>query len=210
MSLLHHDISALETLFHKDCWWRDMLALSWDFRTVHGLNDIRTYINRNLPTSQLRNIRLRETGQFKPSMQNAAPGVQWIESMFGFETDLGRGSGVFRLVQDGHAQWKAYMMYTVLQGLKSFEERCHFNRPHGGSNSLVGGAMKGNWEERRQRQKEFVDSEPTVVVIGAGASKMICIPNDSKNDRTSWPEYWCASSTARSFYLDRRSQRESR
>ena len=56
----------------------------------------------------------------------------------------------------------------MLQELKDFEERTHRNRPQGGNNALMEGAMNENWEERRQREKEFVDSEPAVVVIGAG------------------------------------------
>jgi hypothetical protein len=94
--------------------------------------------------------------------------VQWIESMFDFETKIGRGSGMIRLVQDGAAGWKAYMVYTALQELKGYEERTRLNRPHGGNNSLGGGSMKGNWHERREREKEFLSEEPAVIVIGAG------------------------------------------
>ncbi|KAL2674474.1 hypothetical protein IWX47DRAFT_880145 [Phyllosticta citricarpa] len=62
-------------------------------------------------------------------------------------------------------QWKGYMVYTTLEEIKGHEEQIGHRRPHGGRNSLVGG---GNWAERREREKEFVDEEPTVICIGAG------------------------------------------
>jgi heterodisulfide reductase subunit A-like polyferredoxin len=88
--------------------------------------------------------------------------------MFDFETRVGRGTGMVRLGQDGGGEWKGYMMYTSLQELKGFEEENGARRPHGGSNSLVGGVVTGNWRERREKQREFVDGDPTVLVIGAG------------------------------------------
>ena len=60
------------------------------------------------------------------------------------------------------------MIYTALQELKGFEEKAFSRRPHGENNSLLGGAVKGNWLERRQRQLEFLDEEPTVLIVGAG------------------------------------------
>ena len=62
------------------------------------------------------------------------------------------------------------MIYTALQELRDGREIAGFRRPHGGNHSLKGGALEGNWYERRERQKEFLDEEPTVLVIGAGQS----------------------------------------
>ena len=67
--LIHPDISALETVFQQDCWWRDMLALSWDFRTICGFSNVCEYVKQNLATSQLKKIRLRETGEFQPALR---------------------------------------------------------------------------------------------------------------------------------------------
>jgi hypothetical protein len=56
----------------------------------------------------------------------------------------------------------------MLQELKDFEERTHQNRPQSGNDALMEDAMNENWEEQRQREKEFVNSEPAVIIIGAG------------------------------------------
>jgi hypothetical protein len=162
------NISALPTVFLPHCWWRDTLALSWDFRTIKDIEPLKEYLKVNLPRSKMFNMRVRTEGAFRPSVKNPVEGLRWVESMFDFETRVGRGAGMVRLVMDGGGEWKGYMMYTSLQELKGFEEENGARRPHGGGNSLEGLEMRGNWQERRERQREFVDGDPTVLVIGAG------------------------------------------
>ncbi|KAL0258733.1 hypothetical protein SLS55_006236 [Diplodia seriata] len=160
--------TSLPTVLHADCWWRDHLALCWDLRTVRGLDALKTYVGGAQPRFALRPTALAESGNFAPSTKTPVEGLEWVESMFEWETNVGRGKGMLRLVPEG-GEWKAYMLYTALQELKGFEDRVGVRRPHGGNNSLVGGAMKnGNWTERRERQIEFLDEEPQVVCVGAG------------------------------------------
>jgi hypothetical protein len=90
--------------------------------------------------------------------------------MFSFETKVGTGKGMIRLVCLPNGAWVAHMIYTALQELHSAKEIAGYNRPHGGNNSLKGGAVEGNWYERRERQKEFLDEQPAVLIIGAGQS----------------------------------------
>ena len=145
-----------------------MLAFQWDFRTIHGLDKLTKYIGKHQERAQISQIRLHQKGQFSPSVAKPMQGLEWIESMFDFETKIGRGSGVLRIAQGADGVWKGYMMYTVLKELKGAEESTGHRRPHGGNNSLLGGAIKGNWQERRQRQLEFLDQEPQVLIVGAG------------------------------------------
>ncbi|KAK0647864.1 putative indole-3-pyruvate monooxygenase YUCCA4 [Lasiodiplodia hormozganensis] len=166
------DLSAsLPTVLHADCWWRDHLALGWDLRTVRGLDALKTYVGAGQPRFQLQPTKLADpSNRFAPAVKSPVEGLEWVESMFEWETSVGRGKGMLRLVLDG-GEWKAYMLYTALQELKGFEDKVGVRRPHGGNNSLVGGVMNGgNWTERRERQREFVDEEPQVVCVGAGQS----------------------------------------
>lgn len=48
------------------------------------------------------------------------------------------------------------------------EDHAGYHGRHGGYNSLIGGAINWNWPERRQRQLEFLDEEPQLLIIGAG------------------------------------------
>ena len=166
--LVSKDASRLAGIFHADCWWRDMLVFQWDFRTIHGLDKLVEYIGKHQETAQVSKIRLRQSGKFVPSVAKPLEGLEWIESMFDFESKTGRGSGMLRIVQGADGIWKGYMLYTALKELKGAEENAGYRRPHGGNNSLLGGATKGNWQERRQRQLEFFDEEPQVLIVGAG------------------------------------------
>jgi hypothetical protein len=163
-----NDVSKLPNIMLPDSWWRDMLVLSWDFRTLHGLEKISIYIRENQSRVHLHNFKLRSEGKFTPKIVTPVAGVIWIQSMFDFESEVGSGSGMLRLLEDENGAWKGCMVYTALQEMKDFKEFSGVRRPHDGNNSLIGGNMKENWLERRQRKMKFMDEEPVVLITGAG------------------------------------------
>lgn len=136
---------------------------------MHGLDKVSTYLSENLSHTLLQNLRLRESGKFVPSLGSPIEGLEWVESMFDFETKVGRGSGMIRLTQGEDRIWKGQMIYTALQELKGFEDKSGARRPHG-SNEILADGKEGNWLDRRERQIEFLDEEPTVLIVGAGQS----------------------------------------
>lgn len=158
----------LSLLFHQESWWRDMLALDWDMRTLHTAADIEAFLRKRQGPSALSNFTLQTKGKFSPKWDQVVDGLSWISSMFFFDTAVGSGSGMLRLTQSPDGRWKAYAVYTSLQELKGAEEPVGKRRPEGTTESMPGGLAGGTWIERRQRQKEFLDNEPTVLVVGAG------------------------------------------
>src|SRR6266702_7402640 len=115
--------ARLKTLFHADSHWRDVLALTWQIKTVDGSDAIL----RELPTHA---ARARPTG-FKLDPHRTAPrnvrraGTDAIEAILSFETAQGRGSGVLRLspdAEDGNA-FRAWTLLTALDEIKGHEER---------------------------------------------------------------------------------------
>lgn len=168
--LARKDVSQLDKVMHINSWWRDALAVSWDLRTAHGLQNITTYLSETIHKVGLQNFEIVEDGKFAPSEVSPIEGLDWIEFMFSFETAVGYGKGMARLATAPNAgqDWKAHMMYTSLQELKNFPDASGKRRPHGGLESLHGGAAEGNWQERRHRQIEFLDEDPMIVIIGAG------------------------------------------
>ncbi|KAH0286446.1 FAD/NAD(P)-binding domain-containing protein [Aureobasidium namibiae CBS 147.97] len=158
------DASRLNAVLHEDSWWRDHVALSFDLRTLHGLPAITSFLSPILSSVNLRPLSLAAEGQaYAPSIVKL-PDLEWIQSIFTFETSTGRGRGFLRLAQDETGVWKAHMLYTALDELKGHEETTGTRRSHGGQNSSLG----GNWFERRQRTYGFTESEPTALIIGAG------------------------------------------
>lgn len=159
------DVSGL---FHSESWWRDMLALDWDMRTAHTLPEIQDLLRQRQDKVKLSGFRLQNKGKFVPHVEQVADGFSWISSMFFFETAIGTGTGMVRLTQGDDGTWKAYAVYTSLQELKGSEEPLGKRRAEGTTESMPGGLAGGTWVERRERQKEFLDSEPNVLVVGAG------------------------------------------
>lgn len=158
----------IASLFHQESWWRDMLALDWDMRTLHGAAEISNFLGAHQSKARLSAFRAQEQGKFQPRWENVVDDLGWVSSMFFFETACGKGTGMVRLTQGNDGHWKAYAMYTSLQELKGAEEPLGKRRPEGTTESMPGGLAGGTWIERRERQKEFLDADPTVLVVGAG------------------------------------------
>ncbi|KAF7368295.1 Flavin-containing monooxygenase [Mycena venus] len=153
------NVDGIVGLFIEVSHWRDMLALTWDFRTFIGAPSIRKFLSDRLPTVKLTNIRLREGS---PALLRPYPDIAWISVVFDFETDIGLGSGIVRLVPTANDGWKAHCMYTNLDDLKGFPEQIGSLRNHAPNH--------GKWESERQRATAFENEDPVVLIIGGGHS----------------------------------------
>jgi putative flavoprotein involved in K+ transport len=165
-ALERSDGGALKTLFHPDSYWRDVLALSWNIQTVEGADAIGGGL-------AVLAAGAKPTG-FAIDPDRRAPrrvvraGTEAIEAIFKFETRVGRGSGVVRLVPDaaGGNGLKAWTLLTELSELKGFEEPLGVRRPRGEAYSRD---FRGpNWLDLRKAASGYADRDPTVLVIGGG------------------------------------------
>jgi hypothetical protein len=154
------DTKSLSALFVSDAFWRDMLALTWDFRTFSGLPSISKFLNDRLAMMHPRFFSLREDAFL--GLQQPFPDVAWVHMMFDFETDAGISSGIARLVPTSDGEWRAHTVFTNLEDLKGFPEKKGVLRDPEPNH--------GRWEEDRRREREFEDREPVVVIIGGGQS----------------------------------------
>jgi cation diffusion facilitator CzcD-associated flavoprotein CzcO len=165
-ALAKSDAGLLKTLFHPDSHWRDVLALSWNIQTVNGADAILREIGRYAPTAA--------PCGFAVDPDRAAPrkvmraGTNAIEAIFKFETKVGRGSGIIRLIPDADNVLKAWTLLTELGELKGFEEQIGVARPRGSAYSRD---FRGpNWLDLRKAAAGYADHDPTVLVIGGGQS----------------------------------------
>ena len=150
------DAVGILDLLTEDSFWRDALALTWDLRTFDGPAKIKRFLNDRLKTAKLTNLKLGN-----PSLVNNSPVNVWIQSIFAFNVgDYGLGTGVFRLASTPTGEWKGYTIYTSLSGLKDHPERLGEHRDKLPNH--------GKWLGQRQREIEFVDEEPHVLVVGGG------------------------------------------
>jgi putative flavoprotein involved in K+ transport len=153
-ALTRGDAAAASELFAADCFWRDLVAFTWNITTVEGPDGVREMLEHTLAHAQPTDWRTTE----EPAH---AEGV--TEAWLAFETAVGRGSGHLRLRGD-----KAWTLLTTLTELKGHEESSRATRPKG----VVHGAdrERETWLEQRQREADELGLEvqPEVVIIGGG------------------------------------------
>ena len=153
------DVPAIVDLCLDDCYWRDMLSLTWDFHTFKGKNAVSKFLEDQLtvfdPHQDTFTLEQKDFTLLQPYK-----GTAWIEAFFSFDTNVGHVSGIFRLMPLPDGTWKAHTIYTNLEELKGFPERIGPLRDHQPNH--------GKWAAKRERERAFLDEDPTVVIVGGG------------------------------------------
>jgi len=160
------DKASAKALFHSDCHWRDLLALTWDIQTFSGAENIIDAMKTH--GGQVGASNFKTARDRTPPRQVVRAGKEAVETIFTFETAQGRGTGVLRLVPDADdgGALKAWTLMTALVELKGFEERIGDARPTGETYSRD---FHGpNWLDLRKSQAAFTDRDPSVLVVGGG------------------------------------------
>ena len=141
-------------LFDADCYWRDLVAFTWNIRTQEGHNAVRDMLAARQADAGASNFQL-------DGEATEADGV--TEAWFTFETRVSRGRGHLRLKGD-----KAWTLLTTMVELKGFEEKKGANRIKGAEHGVHKG--RKSWLELRQDEQARLgyDEQPYVVIIGGG------------------------------------------
>jgi thioredoxin reductase len=162
------DHGLLQTLFHPESYWRDVLALSWNIQTINGADTILRELKVHAGRAAPRGLRIDPDRAGPRKVMRA--GTNSIEAIFKFETAIGRGNGILRLTPDAGDgnTLRAWTLLTALEELKGFEEQQGVSRPRGESYSRD---FRGpNWLDLRKTAAGYADRDPTVLVIGGGHS----------------------------------------
>ncbi|KAH9970112.1 FAD/NAD(P)-binding domain-containing protein [Lactifluus volemus] len=144
-----------------DAFWRDILALTWDFRTFYGSDRIQQFLLDRLASTKLSTLQLDET---TVAVQQPYPDIVWIQAFFTFSTAVGTGSGILRLVPTPSGEWKAHTIFTNLESLRGFPELTGPLREQE--------SKHGTWPEQRRQERECEgpDQKPIVLIVGGGQS----------------------------------------
>ncbi|KAJ6458695.1 hypothetical protein DFH09DRAFT_1199203 [Mycena vulgaris] len=153
------DLDAIMSLFLPDAHWRDLLVLTWDIRTFTPATKIRVFLNDRLAQTGMIRLELKAP----IALQRPYPDVAWILAVFEFETNVGKGTGVFRLVPTGTGDWRACTMFTTLDALNDHPEKIGIHR----SVDMQHGAT---WTQSRQTELKFDSCDPEVIIVGSGHS----------------------------------------
>ena len=188
--------------FVKESYWRDLLCMTWDFRTLQGPQKIQSFVESSPKANRIINVSLDQSVSHKVPQVSAFADLKFIQASLKVETNHGRGEGVVRLVTDigDDRRWKAFTLFTILKELKGHEERVGNRRPTG----LEGDRENGdqNWKDRRIAQGNFEGGrEPAVLILGRLLEQCHYRPNPlmGLRFRRCWsgrPLHCCSTETA--------------
>ncbi len=168
-ALKARDYDRVMGMMHSDCYWRDLLTFSWDFKTLHGIKPIQVWLRSTYAPVEAFGFRL----EGPPIIGVIGEHRRTLEFFFRFETKVALGRGYVRLVGDVNSAIavKAFTILTAMDQLKEFPEAIGRNRPR--EDQRVASANLVNWLDRRRTAREFKDRDPDVLVIGAGQSGLM-------------------------------------
>src|ERR1700692_4677454 len=92
-ALTARDIDAVAGMFAEECYWRDLIAFTWNIKTMEGRDQVREMLASCLPRVKPRDWRVA-TGE--PVTETAGAAEGWIA----FDTEAARGYGLIR-IQNG-------------------------------------------------------------------------------------------------------------
>ncbi|WP_119166599.1 NAD(P)/FAD-dependent oxidoreductase [Algihabitans albus] len=155
-ALTEGDVEAAAALFEPQGYWRDLVAFTWNVRTLQGREEIAEMLR-----AQLADIVPR--GWSMTPGEDAEDGGGFLQAWIDFETGTGRGHGHIR-IRDG----KIWTLLTTLKELKGYEERRGPSRPKG----VAHGADRArkSWAEQRAEEDAKLgrETQPYVVIVGGG------------------------------------------
>lgn len=155
-ALADRDAAAASHLFADECYWRDLVLLTWNLKTLEGRSQIADMLAAQLDAVAPVRFSLdeREAVEEADGMVSA-----WIV----VDTRHARGSGHVR-IKDG----RIWTLLTAAQELKGHEEPLGTRRPMGAEHGIRRGRQ--TWLERRQQEAAQLgrETQPFVLVIGGG------------------------------------------
>ncbi len=144
----------ITALFGDECYWRDLLAMTWNVKTMHGRDEIEAMLDETLAGLQPVRARLAEPPVDKDGT---------LEAVLEFDTRIARCSGHLRLKDS-----RAFTLLTMMESLIGHEEPAGRRRPSG----VVHGAVAGRrtWtDDRLQHVRDFgVATQPYALIVGGG------------------------------------------
>ncbi len=152
------DVARAADLFCTTSFWRDLIAFTWNLKTVEDRPGVTDLLEQTLD-------RVAPSGFELAEPADEADGV--VTAWFRFETSVGRGTGLARLT-DEDGELRAWTLLTTLDELKDHEEPRGERRPMGAQHGVDKNRL--TWKEKRQAEAESLGStqQPYVLVVGGG------------------------------------------
>jgi cation diffusion facilitator CzcD-associated flavoprotein CzcO len=168
-ALRQRDYARVSSMMHADGYWRDLLTFDWNFRNLHGVDNIRAWLAETFDLNAADNFRLES----EPIIGAIGEHDKTLEFFFTFNTDIAHGRGYARLVEipNSPGEMKAFTILTAMKELKKYPQATARNRSR--DDLRMTSRELENWRDRRIKARQFKDKDPEVVIIGGGQSGLM-------------------------------------
>jgi putative flavoprotein involved in K+ transport len=168
-ALRQRDYTRVSSMMHADGYWRDLLTFGWNFRNLHGIDNIGAWLAETFDLNAADNFRLES----EPTIGAIGEHDNTLEFFFSFNTDIAHGRGYARLVEipNSPGSVKAFTILTAMKELKKYPQATARNRSR--DDLRMTSRELGNWRDRRNKARQFEDKDPEVVIIGGGQSALM-------------------------------------
>ncbi|KAG1793725.1 putative dimethylaniline monooxygenase (N-oxide-forming) [Suillus plorans] len=116
---------TLKRSFTSDSYWRDLLAFTPDFRTLHSLPKIQDFFSDPVSLARPSQFRLLPGVRHR----RISPTKTFIQGIIQFHTVIAQCSGVFTLTQTEDSSWKAWSFVTMMDRLSGVVDRFDAHTP---------------------------------------------------------------------------------
>jgi cation diffusion facilitator CzcD-associated flavoprotein CzcO len=168
-AITRQDAQGLASLFCDPAHFRDNGALTWDFRQYHGRDAVVSTLLSLAADTQIHNFRIAEKW---PAPQLLGSGSDsFVEAFFDFNTEHASCVLLMNAVPDegSPGRMKARAIFTRLEGLDTIEPVTTHPRGRGYTPNFPG----QTWKQHRDAARSYTDSDPEVVVVGAGQAGVV-------------------------------------
>ncbi len=157
-ALVNKDSKTITDCFLETGYWRDLLAFTWNIKTLESHEEISDMLQTQLQHINASGFRIAPN---ETAIEEMGMATAWLR----FETDAAQGYGHIRL-----AEGKIFSLFTCIDQLTGYEEALGSKRPFGTEH----GAFKNriNWKDALAQEREELGytTQPYTVIIGGGQS----------------------------------------
>lgn len=153
-ALARGDADAAAAMFAAGCYWRDLIAFTWNIKTMEGREAIADMLRAALGAMRPGAWAIEGEADETDGLTSA-----WIT----FETAVARGKGHVRLKEDG-----CWTLLTAVTELKGHEEKRGPTREKGVEHGVVRG--RKSWRESREQDAAELGytRQPYCLIVGGG------------------------------------------
>ncbi|KLO16764.1 dimethylaniline monooxygenase [Schizopora paradoxa] len=117
------DFDAFAGCLQHDGWFRDLMTFSWEFKSLHGQDEVKAYLEHSLEKAEILDVRLDES--YSPRIGHFGPTRTVVDAALNFETARALGKGFVRICLPGEEDSRspeAFALFMMISDWKGHEE----------------------------------------------------------------------------------------